>query len=48
MMTYIIKNANNKIIFKSDNYVETLNYYQQLKKIDNQWLTIYVLNNFNK
>ena len=48
MITYVIKNANNKIIYESKNYLETLNYYQQLKNIDNQWLTIYVLNNFAK
>lgn len=43
MITYVIKNGNNKIIFKSDNYVETLNKYQQLKKIDNQHLTLTTL-----
>lgn len=48
MATYLIKNRNNQIIFKSDNYIETLQKYQELKKIDNQYLTIFVKSIFNK
>jgi len=42
MTTYLIKNGNNEIIYQSNNYLETINKYQELKRIDNQYLTIFV------
>ena len=42
MTTYLIKDRNNKIVFQSENYIETLQKYQELKKIDNRYLTIFV------
>lgn len=48
MTTYLIKNGNNKIIYQSNNYLETINKYQELKRIDNQYLTIFVKSFLNK
>lgn len=40
MTTYVIVNSENKIIYESKNYLETVNKYQELKRIDNQYLTL--------
>ncbi len=48
MTTYLIKNGNNEIIYQSNNYLETINKYQELKRIDNQYLTIFVKSFLNK
>lgn len=48
MTTYLIKNGNNEIIYQSNNYLETINKYQELKRIDNQYLTIYTKSFLNK
>lgn len=48
MTTYLIKNRNNQIVFKSENYIETLQKYQELKKINNRYLTIFVKSFLNK
>ena len=48
MTTYLIKDHNNKIVYQSNNYLETINKYQELKRIDNQYLTIFVKSFLNK
>ena len=48
MTTYLIKDHNNTIIYQSNNYLETINKYQELKRIDNRYLTIFVKSFLNK
>ena len=48
MTTYLIKDHNNKIVYENNNYLETINKYQELKRIDNQYLTIFVKSFLNK
>lgn len=48
MTTYYIKNGDNQIIYESNNYLETINEYQRLKRIDNQFLTIITKSIFNR
>jgi hypothetical protein len=48
MTTYLIKDHNNKVIYQSNNYLETINKYQELKRIDNRYLTIFVKSFLNK
>lgn len=40
MITYVIVNSENKIIYENKNYLETVNKYQELKRINNQYLTL--------
>jgi hypothetical protein len=42
MRTYVIVNSENQIIYENENYLDTVNEYQRLKNIDNQYLTLKV------
>lgn len=40
MITYIIVNSNNQIIYESTDYLATVNKFQEIKRTNNQYITI--------
>ena len=40
MITYIIVNENNQIIYENTNYLDTVNKFQEIKRTNNQYITI--------